>query len=175
MLRITGILVIILIVIALTAAVSALRDDAHKADSGNAENKPVVEVITLKKASLETTIRLPGDLLPYEAVDIYAKVSGFIETLRADRGSARSFRPVPPPSASVARSIRSRRQLCDQPTRSDSRRWSRRRSSTRPEVGSWLARTATRSLSARRGSKALALFSLALRTTMDVRSLRISS
>jgi membrane fusion protein, multidrug efflux system len=87
MLRNTWILVIILIIITLTAAVSALRDDAHKADSGNAENKPVVGVITLKKASLEKTIRLPGDLLPYEAVEIYAKVSGFIETLRADRGS----------------------------------------------------------------------------------------
>jgi membrane fusion protein (multidrug efflux system) len=86
MLRNTGILVI-LIIIALTAAMSAVRDDAHKADSSNAENKPVVEVITLKKASLEKTIRLPGDLLPYEAVDIYAKESGFIETLRADRGS----------------------------------------------------------------------------------------
>jgi len=86
MLRNTGILVI-LIILALTAAMSAVRDDAHKAVSGNAENKPLVEVITLKKGSLKKTIRLPGDLLPYEAVDIYAKVSGFIETLRADRGS----------------------------------------------------------------------------------------
>jgi membrane fusion protein, multidrug efflux system len=86
MLRNIGISVI-LIIIALAAAVSAARDDAHNAVSGNAENKPLVEVFTLKKGSLKKTIRLPGDLLPYEAVDIYAKVSGFIETLRADRGS----------------------------------------------------------------------------------------
>lgn len=57
-----------------------------------AEDKPlsgkrVVEVIVLKKKPLEKSIRLPGDLLPYEAVDVYAKVSGFIEKLHVDRGS----------------------------------------------------------------------------------------
>lgn len=79
---------IILIVIALAAfAYFALRgasgQDAGKADAHNA----VVETVTLKKTSLEKNLRLPGDLLPYEVVDIYAKVSGFIDTLPVDRGS----------------------------------------------------------------------------------------
>lgn len=51
------------------------------------ERLPVVEVVALKKAALDKTAHLPGDLLPYEAVDIYVKVSGFIEALHADRGS----------------------------------------------------------------------------------------
>lgn len=46
-----------------------------------------VEVVKLKKTVLEKTILLPGNLLPYEAVDIYAKVAGFIETINADRGT----------------------------------------------------------------------------------------
>jgi membrane fusion protein (multidrug efflux system) len=57
------------------------------ADDHAEERQPIVEVISLKKASLDKTAHLPGDLLPYEAVDIYAKVSGFIEILHADRGS----------------------------------------------------------------------------------------
>ena len=79
-------IVIILILMALGGLVFAFHDDAHKAD-GKAENTSVVEVITLKKAPLEKTIRLSGDLLPFEAVDVYAKVSGFIEKLPVDRGS----------------------------------------------------------------------------------------
>lgn len=52
-----------------------------------AGSKPVVEVIVLKKKLLEKVVHLPGDLLPYEAVDVYAKVSGYIEKLHVDRGS----------------------------------------------------------------------------------------
>ncbi|MGH6849986.1 MAG: efflux RND transporter periplasmic adaptor subunit [Methylocella sp.] len=51
------------------------------------ERQPTVEAFALEKTSLDKITHLPGDLLPYEAVDIYAKVSGFIETLYADRGS----------------------------------------------------------------------------------------
>jgi membrane fusion protein, multidrug efflux system len=51
------------------------------------ERQPTVEAVALKKVALDKIANFPGDLLPYEAVDIYAKVSGFIETLYADRGS----------------------------------------------------------------------------------------
>jgi membrane fusion protein, multidrug efflux system len=51
------------------------------------ERQPTVEALALEKTSLDKITHLPGDLLPYEAVDIYAKVSGFIKTLHADRGS----------------------------------------------------------------------------------------
>lgn len=51
------------------------------------ECQPTVEAVALEKTSLDKIAHFPGDLLPYEAVDIYAKVPGFIETLYADRGS----------------------------------------------------------------------------------------
>lgn len=57
------------------------------ADDGVEERQPTIEVVALKRASLDKIAHFPGDLLPFEAVDIYAKVSGFIEVLYADRGS----------------------------------------------------------------------------------------
>jgi RND family efflux transporter MFP subunit len=37
--------------------------------------------------SLEKTMTIPGDLTPYQGVDVYAKVSGFVEAVVVDRGS----------------------------------------------------------------------------------------
>src|ERR1700739_984767 len=36
---------------------------------------------------LNTVLSLPAQIIPYETVDIYPKVTGFIETIRVDRGS----------------------------------------------------------------------------------------
>jgi RND family efflux transporter MFP subunit len=36
---------------------------------------------------LSTTVSLPAQLLPYQRVDVYPKVTGFLETIRVDRGS----------------------------------------------------------------------------------------
>lgn len=46
-----------------------------------------VEVTPVKSQKLNTTVVLPGELLPYESVDIYAKVSGFLKSIAVDRGS----------------------------------------------------------------------------------------
>lgn len=56
-------------------------------DNTAEDRQPAIEAFALEKTSLDKITHLPGDLLPYEAVDIYAKVPGFIETLYADRGS----------------------------------------------------------------------------------------
>ena len=60
--------------------------------SSKVENKANTASITYKTATvdeqvLKKTIRLPGELKPYQQVDIYAKVSAFIKELRVDRGS----------------------------------------------------------------------------------------
>jgi len=82
---------IVVIVLGALAAMAfyALRNHQEEEVVGTAQamQTRVVDTITLKKTRLEKTLRLPGDLLPYEAVDIYAKVSGFIETINADRGT----------------------------------------------------------------------------------------
>jgi RND family efflux transporter MFP subunit len=46
-----------------------------------------VEVAPVKTQKLSTTINLPAELLPYESVEIYSKVTGFVKSIRVDRGS----------------------------------------------------------------------------------------
>lgn len=45
-----------------------------------------VEVFILKKASFDKNTIFPGELIPYERAEIYAKVPGYIHTLKADIG-----------------------------------------------------------------------------------------
>lgn len=67
-------------------AIIILRPSMATEDTAE-ESQPTVETVALEKTSLDKIAHFPGDLLPYEAVDIYAKVAGYIETLHADRGS----------------------------------------------------------------------------------------
>jgi membrane fusion protein, multidrug efflux system len=48
---------------------------------------PDVECTKVISQQLIATIKLPGELLPYESVEIYAKQTGFVKTIRVDRGS----------------------------------------------------------------------------------------
>jgi membrane fusion protein, multidrug efflux system len=49
--------------------------------------KPSVEVTKVISQKLNTTERLPAELVPYESVDIYAKETGFVKSIKVDRGS----------------------------------------------------------------------------------------
>lgn len=57
------------------------------AASAAAQTVPQVEVTAVKSQKLATTERLPAELLPYESVDIFAKETGFVKSIRVDRGS----------------------------------------------------------------------------------------
>ena len=46
-----------------------------------------VIVIPVTSQKLNITERLPAQLLPYESVDIYAKETGFVKSIKVDRGS----------------------------------------------------------------------------------------
>lgn len=46
-----------------------------------------VEVTPVISQKLNTTVQLPAQLMPYEAVDVYAKETGFIKWIGVDRGS----------------------------------------------------------------------------------------
>jgi membrane fusion protein (multidrug efflux system) len=48
---------------------------------------PQVDVTPVRSQRLNATIRLPAELLPYESVDLYAKVTGFVKSIQVDRGS----------------------------------------------------------------------------------------
>jgi RND family efflux transporter MFP subunit len=47
----------------------------------------VLETTRVVAQRLDKTVTLPGDLAPYQGVDIRAKVSGFVESIAVDRGT----------------------------------------------------------------------------------------
>jgi RND family efflux transporter MFP subunit len=53
----------------------------------NAGSAQQVAVASVESQKLDTTLTLPAQLSPYEVVDVYPKVTGFIETILVDRGS----------------------------------------------------------------------------------------
>ena len=62
---------------------------------GNADSKAekkkekplTIATITLKKEKLSTQLNLPGELIALQQVDLYAKVSSFVKSLKVDIGS----------------------------------------------------------------------------------------
>ncbi len=48
---------------------------------------PAVEVAKVVSKRLAITVRLPGELQPYEVVAVYPKVTAFVDSIRVDRGS----------------------------------------------------------------------------------------
>ena len=48
---------------------------------------PEVAVTRVIAQNLNTTARLPAQLTPYEVVDVYPKVTGFVKWIKVDRGS----------------------------------------------------------------------------------------
>src|ERR1700758_1139341 len=46
-----------------------------------------VGTVLVASKKLQTTISLPAQLIPYQQVDIYPKVTGFVQTVTVDRGS----------------------------------------------------------------------------------------
>ena len=55
--------------------------------SQTAPASPEVQVVRVVSQQLNTTVHLPGQLAAYETVDVYAKVTGFVKTIKVDRGS----------------------------------------------------------------------------------------
>lgn len=49
--------------------------------------QPAVEVVPVLSKNVERQVKLPGEFLPFLSVPIHAKVSGFIKTVRVDKGS----------------------------------------------------------------------------------------
>ena len=62
--------------------------DTPSANTAAAASGPVsVNTVSVSSKKLSTTIALPAQLEPYEQVDIYPKVTGFVEAVTVDRGS----------------------------------------------------------------------------------------
>jgi RND family efflux transporter MFP subunit len=66
---------------------SAHESDASKSSATAEEALAPVETFALKKDKFSTTLRIPGELIAYQQVDIYAKVTSFVKELKVDIGS----------------------------------------------------------------------------------------
>ncbi len=74
----------------LLLSTAACKSDERKKDKDRAEKKtaePVLETVRAKKGKLSTTIRVPGELIPYQEVDLYAKENSFVKKVLVDVGS----------------------------------------------------------------------------------------
>jgi membrane fusion protein, multidrug efflux system len=60
---------------------------APRSAAAKAPGPQPVEAVRVQSAYTATKIQLPGQLLPYESVDLYPKVNGFIQNIFVDRGS----------------------------------------------------------------------------------------
>jgi RND family efflux transporter MFP subunit len=68
----------------LVAAITLLSPLVRAANETGAVTAKLVEVVS---RPMQGTTTLPGELRPYRSIDVYAKVSGFVESVRVDRSS----------------------------------------------------------------------------------------
>ncbi|MCK8490827.1 MULTISPECIES: efflux RND transporter periplasmic adaptor subunit [Spirosoma] len=76
--------------ILLLSALSSCHSSEGKeeeAESEAPEAPAALEVFSLTKGKLASSLQLPGELVAFRDVDIYARVTGYIKTLNADVGS----------------------------------------------------------------------------------------
>lgn len=60
---------------------------SEQSQGGQSSSPQSVNVVPVESQKLNTTLSLPAQAIAYEGVDIYPKVTGFIEKISVDRGS----------------------------------------------------------------------------------------
>lgn len=76
-------------IIKILMVAATLQACGHKKEEKQAEveTAPTQDVVPLKKGVLSTSLDMPGELVAYQQVDLYAKVSSFIKKMNVDIGS----------------------------------------------------------------------------------------
>jgi membrane fusion protein, multidrug efflux system len=70
----------------LLAACSGNGGQSNVTTDTATEVPDTVPVFVLAPDTLKKTVELPGELIPYEQADLYAKVQGFVRSMKADIG-----------------------------------------------------------------------------------------
>jgi membrane fusion protein (multidrug efflux system) len=70
----------------LLGAVACGRGDAPSGTTASATGM-TIDVVRVVEQPLDVPLSLPAELAPYQSVAIYPKVTGFVKTMRVDRGS----------------------------------------------------------------------------------------
>ncbi len=68
-------------------ACNSKSGDQDQQQEDTTTSTPALETISLKKGMLSTTLDIPGELVPYQEVDLYAKESSFVKKIFVDVGS----------------------------------------------------------------------------------------
>jgi membrane fusion protein (multidrug efflux system) len=71
----------------LTGCGGSPAQQSQSSQAANSGSPQQVAVASVESQKLDTTLTLPAQITPYEAVDVYPKVTGFIDTILVDRGS----------------------------------------------------------------------------------------
>jgi membrane fusion protein, multidrug efflux system len=71
----------------LTGCGGSPAQQSQSSQAANAGSPQQVTAASVESQKLDTTLGLPAQITPYEAVDVYPKVTGFIDTILVDRGS----------------------------------------------------------------------------------------
>lgn len=82
--KLAGITVLSLL---LCLACASCRQSGSTSISAATPTVTQVDITEVRSQKLNTTERLPAELVPYEAVDLYAKETGFLRSIKVDRGS----------------------------------------------------------------------------------------
>jgi len=78
----------VIVALALSLFISGCNGNPKPVATKRAEtDAQTVEVVTVASQKLATVFTLPAQLLPFETVDIYPKVTGFMDMIRVDRGT----------------------------------------------------------------------------------------
>ncbi len=65
----------------------AEKKEEKKEDAVKNEAPAATNVFLLEKGKLSSSIQMPGELIPFQQVDLYARVNGFVKKLYADVGT----------------------------------------------------------------------------------------
>src|ERR1035437_2652546 len=60
---------------------------AHKTNADDATNAPAAAVVKVARLSIADNLEIASEFLPFQEVDVYAKVSGYIHKLNVDVGA----------------------------------------------------------------------------------------
>jgi RND family efflux transporter MFP subunit len=72
-----------LLVVVLLAGCSS----SNKAEAGSASEGPVAPVVKVERRDISNDLQIASEFLPYQEIDVYAKVSGYVQKLYVDWGS----------------------------------------------------------------------------------------
>jgi len=61
--------------------------EEHKAAADDAANAPAAAVVKVTRGSISDTLEIASEFQPFQEVDVYAKVSGYIQKLYVDYGT----------------------------------------------------------------------------------------